>query len=505
MTRRLKTKPALSPQRTADFFNDFAVAKAVARVASSVLLPLMISRRGRTATGLKKWKPTTRSGCSRPDAISVMESEEVLVARMVSGAMNCSSSAKTFFLTSMFSKTASMTKSVLANAALSREPETSALRRFAASGGQAPLALELVDFGVDVADTLVDAFLVDVGQDDRHLELADEEQRELAGHEAGADDADAADLTSERAVGCSGGTLGALVHQIEGVQTRAEFVRQEEVGKSLVLGREALVERGGIGDVGAASQFEQLDGLDGAGSVALGLAVDDRLRTSDRVVPALATIDLGASGGHCAGEDLRRPGEGLLDEVGGIENDVDDAEFECLLGGEHLVLVQRVLDHHGDGVGRADEVGEQLRSAPTGDQTEECFRKAQRARVGGNRAVVAVQAYFEAAAQGDAVDEGERGNGGLTEASEHLVAQAAQLESLLTRGDRGNTLEVRAGGEDEGLAGDGDGNRVGGKGFVEGGVECCESAWAEGRRLGVVEAVVEGDQCKRALDAGGPR
>ena len=45
---------------------------------------------------------------------------------------------------------------------------------------------------------------------------------------------------SERS-GCSGGTLGALVHQIEGVQTRAEFVRQEEVGKSLVLGREALV------------------------------------------------------------------------------------------------------------------------------------------------------------------------------------------------------------------------------------------------------------------------
>ncbi|GAA3182694.1 hypothetical protein GCM10020255_077530 [Rhodococcus baikonurensis] len=50
---------------------------------------------------------------------------------------------------------------------------------------------------MDVTDTLVDALLVDVGQDDRHLELADEEQRELAGHEAGTDDADAADLTSE--------------------------------------------------------------------------------------------------------------------------------------------------------------------------------------------------------------------------------------------------------------------------------------------------------------------
>ena len=92
---------------------------------------------------------------------------------------------------------------------------------------------------------------------------------------------------------------------------------------------------------------------------------------------------------------------------------------------------------------------------------------------------MAVQADLEAAAQSDTVDEGERGNGRLTQASEHLVTQAAQLESLLTRGDRGNTLEIRAGGEDERLAGDGDGNRVGCEGFVEGGVECCESAGTE--------------------------
>ena len=33
-----------------------------------------------TATGLKKWKPTTRSGCSSSAAISVTDSDEVLVA-----------------------------------------------------------------------------------------------------------------------------------------------------------------------------------------------------------------------------------------------------------------------------------------------------------------------------------------------------------------------------------------------------------------------------------------
>jgi hypothetical protein len=40
----------------------------------------MISSSGMTATGLKKWKPTTRSGCSRSLAISVIDSEEVFVA-----------------------------------------------------------------------------------------------------------------------------------------------------------------------------------------------------------------------------------------------------------------------------------------------------------------------------------------------------------------------------------------------------------------------------------------
>ena len=39
-----------------------------------------------TATGLKKWNPTTRSGCASSAAISVTDSDEVLVARTHSGA-----------------------------------------------------------------------------------------------------------------------------------------------------------------------------------------------------------------------------------------------------------------------------------------------------------------------------------------------------------------------------------------------------------------------------------
>ena len=45
------------------FLSVLPAANAVASVASSVRSPGMISSSGMTATGLKKWKPTTRSGC----------------------------------------------------------------------------------------------------------------------------------------------------------------------------------------------------------------------------------------------------------------------------------------------------------------------------------------------------------------------------------------------------------------------------------------------------------
>ena len=57
------------------------------------------SSSGITATGLKKWKPTTRSGCSSRPAIAVTDSDEVLVASTVSGRTTFSRSAKTCCLT----------------------------------------------------------------------------------------------------------------------------------------------------------------------------------------------------------------------------------------------------------------------------------------------------------------------------------------------------------------------------------------------------------------------
>ena len=120
------------------------VANAVASVASSVRSPRTISSSGITATGLKKWKPTTRSGCARSAAISVIDSEEVFVASTHSGETIASTSAKTCFLIFSSSNTASITKSASAKTSLlSTAPDTRALSRFALSWLARPLSRSL--------------------------------------------------------------------------------------------------------------------------------------------------------------------------------------------------------------------------------------------------------------------------------------------------------------------------------------------------------------------------
>ena len=133
-------KDALSLTRMVVFFRPLPVAKAVAKVASSVFSPGMISSRGMTATGLKKWKPTTRSGCSNPLAICVIDRDEVFVASTHSDETTASTSAKTCCLTAISSKTASMTKSASAKPSLDVDPVTSPLRKLALSWPIRPLA-----------------------------------------------------------------------------------------------------------------------------------------------------------------------------------------------------------------------------------------------------------------------------------------------------------------------------------------------------------------------------
>ena len=58
------------------FLSVLPASSAVATAASSVSAPRTTSTSGSTATGLKKWNPTTRSGCAMFAAIAVTDSEE---------------------------------------------------------------------------------------------------------------------------------------------------------------------------------------------------------------------------------------------------------------------------------------------------------------------------------------------------------------------------------------------------------------------------------------------
>ena len=102
-----------------------------ADTSGAVSRPAMTSTIFISGTGLKKWKPTTRSGRLQAAASEVTESDEVLVARMQSAVMMSSSCWNSFCLTSRFSTMASIT--TCAEASPSSRGTTSSLAEAAAS------------------------------------------------------------------------------------------------------------------------------------------------------------------------------------------------------------------------------------------------------------------------------------------------------------------------------------------------------------------------------------
>ena len=77
--------------------------------AGSVRRPPITSTSRISGGGLKKCRPQTRSGLAQPAAISVTDSEDVLVASTASGAMRFSISRNSSRLASRFSTMASIT------------------------------------------------------------------------------------------------------------------------------------------------------------------------------------------------------------------------------------------------------------------------------------------------------------------------------------------------------------------------------------------------------------
>ena len=80
---------------------------------------------------------------------------------------------------------------------------------------------------LDVGDALVDPFLVEVGHHNRHLEPLGEQQGQLAGHQAGADDAHLGHRPCQRPVGRARRPLRAPLHQVEGIEPGTQLIAHD--------------------------------------------------------------------------------------------------------------------------------------------------------------------------------------------------------------------------------------------------------------------------------------
>ena len=212
-------------------------------------------------------------------------------------------------------------------------------------------------------------------------------------------------------------------------------------------------------------------------------APEDRLR--------LGPVRLDAVGRTL--RELSRERERLVHELHRLEQAVGDTELRDLRTGEHPVLSQRVRDDHLDGGLGPHEPREQLRSTPRREEAEEHLRQREVPDRGRHRARGAVKRELDAAAETGAVDRGNGRKRQRAEPAEELVACAASFARTLGC-DARELRDVRAGGEEERLAGDHGCGEVALLELRQRSVEGLHRGFAEERRLGVVLAVVDRDE-----------
>ena len=181
--------------------------------------------------------------------------------------------------------------------------------------------------------------------------------------------------------------------------------------------------------------------------------------------------------------------ERLVEELDGLEQRVRVAGLEGLLCVQHPVLPQRVLDDERDRLLGPDELRDELRPAPAGNEAEEYLRAGEVADRRRDRPVVAVQRDLHTAAERRPVHCCDRDERQFTEAAEELVPGLTAETSALGR-DLAELADVRADGEDEGLAGQEQPAPVARAELVEGTFERAERFLAERVRLLPVLAVV---------------
>ena len=117
MRMRLTTKPGASFTSTGCLPIEVARSTMHFVTSSLVSCPLMTSTNAILSAGLKKCMPMNCAGRVVQAAISVIESDDELVAKIASGLQILSSSANTSFLRAISSDAASMTRSASLNVA----------------------------------------------------------------------------------------------------------------------------------------------------------------------------------------------------------------------------------------------------------------------------------------------------------------------------------------------------------------------------------------------------
>ena len=103
--------PARSPMTTGSLPSERANSAASSTTSCDVTTVRTTSTKACTGAGLKKWMPTTLAGRLVATAMSVTDSEDVLLARIACGGAMASTLPKISFLRSRLSLTASITRS----------------------------------------------------------------------------------------------------------------------------------------------------------------------------------------------------------------------------------------------------------------------------------------------------------------------------------------------------------------------------------------------------------
>ncbi len=147
----LTMKPGMSMQRTAAWPMRPARAARASQAAGALRRPAITSTTFISGTGLKKWKPATRSGRRHAAAIAVIDSDEVLEARIVSGLTMASSWRNRSRLTSRSSTMASTTRSQSASSARAAAGIRRARAASAWSAVSRPLAASLASVSASAA------------------------------------------------------------------------------------------------------------------------------------------------------------------------------------------------------------------------------------------------------------------------------------------------------------------------------------------------------------------